>query len=276
MLIGKAPGFVSIEILAPMMPHKPEWTIIERFRSFEEASLWLQSDARAALFAQVKPYLAGEIIESPVEPSSSGITEVFVTEVAPEDEEEYLKWIAKIHQVEACFPGFCGLYIQSPETSLAKNWLTLLQFDTKENLDRWLLSSERKELLEEAKSLVKSLERHRVISPYAGWFSSFINQHKALPAVWKQTMLVLLVLYPIVMLQLKFLMPQLASLNQPVAVFISNIISVTLISWPLMPLAILFLSWWLTPEKKSPLLTYMGTLVLVLLYLLEIWLFVAY
>ena len=197
------------------------------------------------------------------------VTEVIVTEVTPGKEEEFRMWSAKIHQAEAKFPGFRGVYIQSPKRG-GKFWITLLQFDTLENLDRWLQSSERKQVLQESSPLVSSLETHRVISSSTGWLAS-IAKTGELPPVWKQTMLVLLVLFPIVVFELKYLSPLTASLNPSLGTFIGNAISVTLISFPMMPIALYFLGWWLSPHSLKT--SIVGSILLGLLYLAEIALF---
>jgi hypothetical protein len=160
--------------------------------------------------------------------------------------------------------------VQAPTDSQGTTWLTFLQFDTAENLDRWLVSSQRQEVLRKADILVLSLESHRVISSYAGWFAKASTQGIA-PPVWKQTMMVLLVLFPIVMLEVKYILPWLTGLHPAISTFIGNALSVTLVSWPLMPLAIFFLRWWLTPERKRQVqVNFIGILVLVLLYSGEI------
>src|SRR5262249_32985415 len=145
---------------------------------------------------------------------------------------------------------FRGVYVKSPTPGQGENWITLLRFDSQEHLDRWLTSKERKEVLKEARPLITSLESHRVISPFAGWFASTATDGR-IPPVWKQTCLVLLVLFPIVMLELKFLLPLTKNLNLSVGTFIGNAISVTLVSWPMMPIAIYFLRWWLSPSDES-------------------------
>lgn len=273
------PGFVSLEILSPILPEQPEWLLSQRFYTYEDVTNWHESEIRNKLMQELDKYLRGDRKESIQETFSgidnikSGVTEVFVTQVNPQNEKTYREWIAKIHQAEAEFPGFRGVYMQSPKQSGGINWITLLQFDTPENLDNWLNSPERQKVLEEAKSLITSLESHRMISPYAGWFASVARAGK-LPPLWKQTMLVLLVLFPIVMLELKYLSPLTAKLNLSLATFIGNAISVSLISWPMMPLAILFLSWWLIPRPEKRLqATIVGTLIIILLYLIEITIF---
>ena len=71
------------------------------------------------------------------------------------------------------------------------------------------------------------------------------------------------------MLEIRFLSPWTAGLNPSLATFIGNAISVTFVSWPLMPLAIGLLGWWLAP-KPTWRITFLGIGCLCLLYLLEI------
>lgn len=275
-VISAFPGFVSLEILSPIEPDQPEWVIVQRFQDADSVSNWRTSPERKSLLEELKKFLMSSVIvdlESDSTSHQGNVTEVFVTQVSPDKETSYRDWITKIHRVEAKFPGFRGVYVQSPRQIGGKNWITLLQFDTAENLERWLTSKERQEVLHESSSLVESLETHRVISGYGGWFASVANTG-VLPPVWKQTMLVLLVLFPIVMLEIRYLSPLTSSLNPSLAMFISNAISVILISWPMMPIAIWFLHWWLTPQKKKEYqATLLGTALVILLYIISIAIF---
>lgn len=278
-IIASFPGFVSLEFLSPTEASQTAWSIIQRFNNSENLSAWRSSKERQELIDALKTFLVKKDAKA-IQESESGassaqhfVTEVFVTQVSPDKENTYHQWLAKIHQAEAKFPGFRGLYVQSPTATQGRDWITFLQFDTQENLDRWVTSSERKELLRELEPLIASIESYRVITPYAGWFSS-IAKGGRVPAAWKQTMLVLLVLFPIVMFELKYLHLLTANLNPSLGNFIGNAISVTLIAWPMMPLAIWFLRWWLSPEEnKEPRTTLIGTGIVILLYILEIAIF---
>jgi antibiotic biosynthesis monooxygenase (ABM) superfamily enzyme len=53
------------------------------------------------------------------------------------------------------------------------------------------------------------------------------------------------------MLETRFLSPLLTHVPMAIATFIGNAISVSLVSWPLMKLAIVLLGWWLTPDPKQ-------------------------
>lgn len=163
--------------------------------------------------------------------------------------------------------------MQSPPQGKSGHWITLLQFDTMDHLDRWLQSPERLALIKESAPIVSALETHRVISPYAGWFAS-IARVANLPPAWKQSMITLLVLFPIVMLELKYLNPLTVGLGASLSTFIGNALSVALISFPVMPIAIWLLGWWLSPDPRNePAATRYGTLLVILLYLIEIAIF---
>lgn len=274
-VIATFPQFVSLEINSSVSGTNSEWDIIQRFETEEALERWKSSSAYQNCLENLKE-LTGEGTLPISEVSSDSrsilgaVTEVFFSQVKPENEEAFRAWMGKMHHAEAKFPGFKGVYVQTPGKLKGGNWITLLQFDSPENLDRWLTSKERQEILHEAGPLLKSLESHRVESPYAGWFSS-VNSGGEAPPAWKQTMIVLLVLYPLVMLEMKFLSPQLTHLNPALATFIGNAISVSLVSWPMVPMAIYLLNRWLAPSDTNRLWTnIVGTLFVLLLYLIEI------
>jgi len=269
-IIANFPGFQSFEILSPR-PGESSWTLVQRFTDAASASAWKESSERRELLQELRTNITQNIEDSASkEADLHGVTEVLITQVASEKVSTYRKWLAKIHQAEARFPGFRGMYVQSPIEGRGLHWITFLQFDTAENLDRWLTSKERHEILKESDAIITALESHRVITPYAGWFST-IAKVGEIPAVWKQTMLVLLVLFPIVMFELKFLFPLTKGLNISLATFIGNAISVILISWPMIPIAIWLFAWWLTPGSGNSLKKNIaGTFLLSMIYLIEI------
>lgn len=280
--LASAEGFVSLEIVA-LSRLENQWRITLRFNTGEKCHLWQGSESYLSLMKFLEPLLAiGTHIQPEVGtsdlkvPLDLKVTEVFVTELQPGKEKEFRAWSAKIHGKEAQFPGFCGVYVQAPSraTEGAKHWITFLQFDSQENLERWLNSPERQEILQQS-SLFASFENHRVISSYPGWFHPFSSSANQVPPLWKQGMLVLLVLFPIVMLEFKFLAPLTAPLNASLGMFVGNIISVGFVTWPLMPLAIWCMRWWLNSWKsKTPhWITLGGCCLLMLLYALEVWAF---
>lgn len=268
------PGFLSLEILSPDKAKDSGWVIIQRFNNPDDLVAWRQSHQHRELLEKVKPLLDSQevdgIRESELEnyQEQAGATEVFITQIQPEQVAAYRAWVGKIHEAETKFPGFQKVFLQPPMNADG-SWITFLQFDNQKNLDLWLTSKERAEVLEKGKFLIRSLESHRVTSSFAGWFQNVLLT--GIPPVWKQTMLVLLVLFPLVMLEFKFLFPFTAHLNTSLGTFIGNAISVALVSWPMMPIAIYGLKWWLNPIAKNRYRTEaLGVLTVAFLYFLEV------
>lgn len=273
--ISSFPGFVSLEIISPNSSDGV-WKFIQRFSADHPCDIWHQSNVRKDLIGQLKAISLDHEVEDckqPMDIQENGVTEIIITQVPQEMEASYRDWIAKIHQIEARFPGFRGVYVQAPNQGQGRNWITLLHFDTEHNLEKWLDSSERAELMKESKALISSMERHRMTSSYSGWFAS-LGKEGGIPPVWKQTMIVLLVLFPIVMLQIKYLEPLRGYLNESLRMFFANALSVSMIAWIAMPLAVWFLGWWLVPKtNRSWRSSLIGTLTVIALYILEIFLF---
>lgn len=271
-IIAGSEGFVSLEFLSPSKPGD-QWKIVQRFNSKESVSNWQNSKEYHNLLKELSPLVKNQSLdEREIDESclKNGVTEVIITKINPKKEKAYRLWCAKIHRLEAEFEGFRGVYIQSPAASKGNHWITLLQFDTPENLDRWLNSKERQSILKEASALITALESHRMISPFAGWFYS-IAKTEEIPAAWQQAMIVLLALFPIVILEMKYLSPLTSGLNPSLATFIGNLISVGLVTFPMIPLVIRSLSWWLFPKEGSKLtVTVLGTLFILFLYAIEI------
>lgn len=112
----------------------------------------------------------------------------------------------------------------------------------------------------------------RLATAFPGWVPIDPMTGKG-PPNWKTAMLVLLGLFPVVMLELKFLSPKLSLLgiHASLATFIGNSISVAVTSFFTMPWCVRWFGWWLFPEKGlEKRLTTKGLAILGLLYAVEI------
>ncbi len=274
--VGMADGFVSIEML-PAFAGSPDWQIVERFRTAGQLAAWRRSADRATIFAALTPVLdpaQPEVVDEPAPDfhSLSSITEVVTTLVAPGKAPAFQAWAEAMQAAQAAFPGYMGTLIQAPLSAEVPYWTTLVRFSQPAELDTWLASSERKALLEKSDPTVSTWKSQRMASPFAGWFGGAPDQPP--PAAWKQTALVLLVLFPVVMLEIRYLSPILAGLNLAVSTFIGNAISVSLVSWPLIKIAIWGLNWWLTPlPERRWRIEILGAAALAALYAIELLIF---
>jgi antibiotic biosynthesis monooxygenase (ABM) superfamily enzyme len=275
--VSAASGFVSLEI-APAFAESAEWWITQRFRSAQSLALWRSSDARARLMAELDRMRDDSAPLDEAVPDFhplSCVTEVITTVVEPGREGEFQAWAEAVQAKQAVFPGYMGTLVQAPLSPDVAYWTTLVRFSTPEQLDAWLGSEERKALLEKSDPRVSRFKSQRLANPFPGWFPT--EPDRAPPAAWKQSMLVLLVLFPVVMLEIRFLSPLLAGLNGVVSTFIGNAISVALTSWPLIQIAQYSLGWWLQPDPASKLRSeLLGAGTVVALYALEIWIFLLF
>jgi uncharacterized protein len=173
------------------------------------------------------------------------VTEIITVSVKPGMEEAYRDWVDRIRQVEARFPGYQGLQLQPPIPGLQEDWVSLLRFDTSEHLNAWLQSDARRDALREVEPFIDKREQ-QVAASFSGWFT-FGDASGRVPSNWKQSMIVLLTLYPIVMLELLFLNPLTQPLGMAEATFIGNALSVAVTGFLLIPLALRAFGWWLLP-----------------------------
>lgn len=218
------PGFVSLEII-PAFPGATDWRVIQRFQSADALQQWQNSVARAELLEAVSAISAnrGGGFSDEVAPdfhSLNSVTEVITTDVEPGQEAAFQSWAERMQASQSTFPGYMGTLVQAPIMPAMPYWTTLVRFCTPAQLEAWLASEERASLLQAADPRVQRWKSRRLNNPFGGWFPAEPNAPP--PAAWKQTCLVLLVLFPVVMLEIRFLMPLLAHAPLAIATFIGN------------------------------------------------------
>ena len=197
-----------------------------------------------------------------------GVTMVIVTEIKSGKEAAYRAWADRIQKLQATFPGYLGSFVQPPQHQ-ETGWTTVLRFDSAANLEGWLKSdcSIRNGEVQVRIWLRDSMRNGSTRRFQGGWRNPTTG---APPNMWKTACLVLLTLFPVVMLELRFLNPHLEAFNPAVRTFIGNAISVALTTWPLMPLAIFAFRDWLFPEGKPSWQAWAMPIALLLCYLVEI------
>jgi hypothetical protein len=250
------PGFIEQSIVPPSPPVQVDWVIVQRFASAEAASAWLRSDWRTRLLDDVQPMLVGPDDVHVVRDNTGGarpapVSAVISTRVKPGQEAAYRAWEQRIAAAQAKFAGFRGYRFEPPIPGVQDDWLAILRFDTDRDLQEWLDSPERRKLLEESAPLVEEFHARVVRTGFEQWFP--IGAHRtAAPAVWKQNMIVLLLLYPVVFLfglwvQTPLLIGRIG-LPFWLALFVGNVVSVVLLNW-LVPLTSRGFGWWLSPPR---------------------------
>ena len=278
LVIGKFPGFVSSDIIPPTRPDSNEWTIILNFRSNEDLVVWQKSKERAEIIAEGVPLFEGgnfrevvQIRESGDRPDSD-VTEVIFSKIKPGKEDTYREWAARMQSAQAKYPGYKGTYLQPPDEK-GGFWTTIMRFDSASHLEGWMNAPERKEMLNESKAFIEHEQLTRLATSFPGWFPTDPKTGQG-PPKYKAGMLVLLGLFPIVMLEARFLNPQIAGLNPSLAMFIGNVLSCAATTYLTMPLFVKALKWWILPEPDAPKsVHWKGALLVVALYVVSVAIF---
>jgi antibiotic biosynthesis monooxygenase (ABM) superfamily enzyme len=270
-------GFVEQTIMPPHPPAQVDWVILQRFTTSDAAVGWLRSDRRLTLLAEAAPLLAGPDDVHLVRDAGSGVmpapvSVVISTRIKPDREVEYRRWEQRIAAAQAQSAGFQGYRIEPPIPGVQDDWLAIIRFDTEEHLQAWLDSPERRKLLKEGEPFIEEVRARVVRSGFGQWFASGDRAGEA-PAAWKQNMIVLLLLYPVVFLfgawvQAPLLMGW-ARLPFWLALFIGNVVSVLSLNW-LVPWTCRGFGWWLSPVRAARLTEVIGAGLVVALY--AVWL----
>jgi antibiotic biosynthesis monooxygenase (ABM) superfamily enzyme len=276
--ISKFPGFISTDMVPPPTG-KPEvpWTIIDNFESEEALTAWKRSPERGTVLGEVVPLVDGGNFGETVSTDGTGaipkgdVTEVIFSKVKPGLTEQYREWAARIQAAQAKYPGYRGMYLQPPARDGDGHWTSILRYDTAEHLEAWMNAPERRALVSETGAFIESEELMRLRTAFPGWVPIDPMTGEA-PPNWKAAMLVLLGLFPIVMLEMKYLSPVLANLgiHASLGTFIGNAISVALTSFLTMPLFVKWFGWWLFPKGNASAITAKGVWILCGLFALEV------
>lgn len=246
------PGFVEQIVMPPRPPSETDWVVLQWFASSGAALAWLNSDQRRNLVATALPMLAGPddihiVEEAAPDAASAPATAVISTRIKPGTEAAYRAWEHRIAAVLAKTKGFQGYRFEPPVPGAQDRWVVLVRFDCDANLQAWLRSPPRLELLKEAEELTDHLDARLVRTGFDQWFAGV--ERGTPPAAWKMSMLVLLILYPVVFLFGLLLSPTLARHGSPpwLTLFVSNVTCVVLLN-SLVPWISRRFDWWLVPQ----------------------------
>ena len=279
--LGAWPGFTGQEVIPPTPPVQSDWVAVQRFDNAADARRWLQSADLAALTDEVRDLFVGQedihLLPDAGQPRSTAVSAVVSFQVPPELEAEFLAWQRDIQSLEAEFRGFLRHRVERPIPGVHDEWIIILSFDSDQTMTAWLESPQRRAQLEKGARFNAALNLRRTSYGFDFWFPGEAGRRGGPVATFKNNLLVLLVLYPVVFLWGVFFSgPVLLKNGVPfwLALFIGNLVSTQLLGWWAVPLAFRCFGWWLAPGGglRRELLGY-G--VLLVLYVLSMAVFAA-
>lgn len=250
----KFPGFIGTEVLGPIPGLQAEWVAIFRLESNAAMKRWLSSQEHVQLAARIEACLSEPshmLLLASDDSAEPPVAMVFTHRVAKDKVEDYLAWRRKAIAAQTHYPGYLATEFFKPHGTFQNEWVDIVRYRSVEDLNRWMESEERQALLKELDPIVESMHAHP-LTGLESWFA--LNRGPGAtvsgPPPWKQALTVLLALYPTVMV-LTFLNPLWRKLSIAEAMLIGNFLSVSLLTYLVMPRVSRFLSFWLEAPTRD-------------------------
>jgi antibiotic biosynthesis monooxygenase (ABM) superfamily enzyme len=251
---SKYPGFIGAEVNGPTSV-QPDWTVVYRFDSVAHVQAWINSATRQERLAGGQQYFDGpgtqQVVGGGARQADALVTVVVTHRVSREQVEDFLAWQERLRLAESAFEGFRGTELFRPVEGVQDEWTTLYRYDNAENLDKWLISTERRELLAEGATF-SDFHSRTIDNSFGSWFAFDERGNEAPPPSDVKTSIAVWVgLYPTVVLLTLALSP----LHMPLwlGLLIGNLFSSMLMTFLTMPYYVNpLLKHWLRPPPNMP------------------------
>jgi antibiotic biosynthesis monooxygenase (ABM) superfamily enzyme len=208
---SRYPGFLGAELTAPTET-QPDWVVIYRFDSIANLRAWLNSSTRQEGMVGGAQYFDGpstqQIVGGAAKPADQLITVVATHHVEPHDVEEFLAWQERLRLAESKFHGYRGTELFRPVEGVQDAWTAMYRYDTVADLEAWMTSDERSQLLEEGEKF-RDFQLRTMDNSFGSWFAFDDKGNQAQPpsdirtsfAVWvgiyPTAMLIMIALSPL-------------------------------------------------------------------------------
>ena len=178
--------------------------------------------------------------------------------VAKAKNSAFERWYATLVQAAKQHPGFVRADLNPPlfcEDDVVK-WYSIVHFDSPENLNSWVASKARKEIIESGKAVVRAYRFKSFTTGLEGWFSKRADddeQRGLGPPAWKQIISVVFGLYPIVMVRIK-LFPNTGVVDDwspSGAMLLATLVTSSVLAIVVMPIVTRLMGFWLYPAYRE-------------------------
>ena len=251
---SKYPGFIGAEVNGPTSV-QPDWIVVYRFDSVAHVQAWINSATRQERLAGGQQYFDGpgtqQVVGGGARQADALVTVVVTHRVSREQVEDFLAWQDRLRLAESKFEGFRGTELFRPVEGVQDEWTTLYRYDNAENLDRWLISNERRKLLAEGATF-SDFHSRTIDNSFGSWFAFDEHGNEAPPPSDVKTSIAVWVgLYPTVVLLTLALSP----LHMPLwmGLLIGNLFSSMSMTFLTMPYYVNpLMKHWLRPPPNVP------------------------
>lgn len=163
------------------------------------------------------------------------VTAVITHRVRPGREGGYEEWIQGIAGDARRSDGYLGAHILRPELGVSSDHVIVVQFESCQQLDGWLQSETRRNWAERVQPLIREAESIRVLTGLEPWFQLPGQAAQVPPKRYKQAILVWIGVVIVSLLVSPLVNNLLVAWPQPLRLLITMGITVTLLTYWVMP-----------------------------------------
>ncbi|MFA0812934.1 hypothetical protein [Microbulbifer epialgicus] len=268
-------GLIEASLFEPIAGVQDEWVQLFQFEAVEQLLSFLKLDGYQAVLSACERELGAgvrqQIIASNKQMTVPATIVVF-QRIKSNCLGEYKKWLQKIGDVAAGYPGFLGRELIRPIKGLQDDWVVIIRFDSENNLNQWISSRDHEGLIKEAESFLERVQYRKIGRGFEDWLAHARGvKSRVLPPQWKMAMLIILVLYPIIMLISIWILPLMGDWKSAFATFFSSIISVSALTWIAMPVVTRLFYFWLSGGTEAKIrTTLLGVAIVLVLYIASV------
>ena len=154
---------------------------------------------------------------------SNGATVVISHRVCPDQHDGYDVWLNEISPICRASKGFLDLQIVRPISGLTSTYTVVIRFETRDHLEGWMNSLERKRLIEKARPLLVKDDDFYISSGLDFWFIPEGAEAKV-PIRWKQALVTWSAIYPLVLGMPLLVLPLLRQVGLPANRYVDTLI----------------------------------------------------
>lgn len=247
-LSRRSEGFLGSEIFPPIPGVQDAYVVLYRFSRGTYLREWLACKARQECLRDIAALLVEPAVEfcfAHGRKQAGTASSVFAYRVRPGSEADYKGWRLRILEEVRKWPGFLGTESFDAVEGTAPECIVVVRFDSREHLDAWLNSPIRKDYIDEVHTYVDHFALRRIGSGFEGWFD--ISADNVPPARWRQALVILSALFPVILVMRHLLAPVFQWFPMPVAFLILLTLDMAFLTYVVMPHYSRFMRFWLKP-----------------------------
>lgn len=176
------------------------------------------------------------------------VTTIFSRRVKPGFEKKYEEWLSGITRVSNQFDGSQGTTLIRPSGENLE-YISVVQFDTVENLEQWMNSTARQEWIAKLDPFTLDSQEVSTLTGMEKWFTLPDRSISQSPPKYKMAILLFAGLYPLVMLLDFLISPFLVNIHQAIQSLVFLMISIPVMVWVIMPFLTRMFFSWLYPDN---------------------------